>query len=274
MNTAEYRRRLQERSDRPLDAGEFRLWEIFYPENLTMRRHSHDLPFFSFVLEGGYVERHGRRARERSAGDFIVHTAQESHAVDFRDCLTRIFQVDLSQGWIEQNDRLAPAFDEPLEVRGGPLAWIATRLFREFERNDQFSALSIQGLILEMIAGVGRKQHKSRRESPKPKWLGTVEEMLRERFAEKIPLEEIAAEAGVHPVHLSREFRKHNGQTIGEFIRMVRIDSACRKLAETELDLASIGTHAGFYDQSHFTSNFKRLTGVTPGEYREILRSR
>lgn len=272
MNKSAYYKQLKERSETPLNLGEFQLWEIFYPEDLYMRKHSHGAPYFSFVLEGGYSEKLGSRVSVRQSGDLIVHTAQESHSVRFHDRLTRIFEIDLSDSWIGSNPELANAFGDRTEFRGGELGSIAARMYGEFLKNDPFSPLAIKGLVFELVAGTAREKSSETRRGSAPKWLTRVDEMLREGFADKILLEDIAEEAGVHPAHLSREFRRRTGCTVGERVRRLRIDEACRKLAETDLDLAAIGALVGFYDQSHFSANFKRLTGFTPGEYRSVLR--
>ena len=107
-----------------------------------------------------------------------------------------------------------------------------------------------------------------------PQWLETVKNILEQRFAEPYKLSEIAAEAGVHPVHLAREFRKHYGSTIGEYLRRVRIEYACRELMDSKVAVANIASAAGFADQSHFSRTFKRVCGTTPGRYRaSVVRS-
>ena len=101
-----------------------------------------------------------------------------------------------------------------------------------------------------------------------PQWLEKVRNILDQRFAEPFKLSEIAAEAGVHPVHLAREFRKHYGTSVGEYLRRVRIEYACRELMGSNAAVTNIAFAAGFADQSHFSRTFKRLCGTTPGRYR------
>jgi AraC family transcriptional regulator len=45
---------------------------------------------------------------------------------------------------------------------------------------------------------------------------------------------------------------------------------ACEELALPENDLATVALSAGFSDQSHFTRVFKNITGITPGNFRQI----
>ena len=72
----------------------------------------------------------------------------------------------------------------------------------------------------------------------------------------------------MHPVHLAREFRRFQRCTIGEYIRQLRIERACRQLHASDEPLATIASAVGFSDQSHFSRTFKRLIGMTPAGYR------
>jgi AraC family transcriptional regulator len=69
-------------------------------------------------------------------------------------------------------------------------------------------------------------------------------------------------------VHLAREFRRAFGASVGEYVRRLRIDYACRELAATGRSVTEIAFDAGFSSHSHFTAAFRRVTGTTPTRYR------
>ncbi len=108
---------------------------------------------------------------------------------------------------------------------------------------------------------------------PSP-WLLQARDLLHDRFSEDLSLSEVAAAVGVHPVHLARVFRKEYGCTLGDYIRKLRVEFACRKLANSETPLAQIALLSGYSDQSHFSNAFRRQMGMTPGEFRRTFRSR
>src|SRR5262245_46897365 len=96
--------------------------------------------------------------------------------------------------------------------------------------------------------------------------------MLHERCSETISLDDVAKEVDIHPVHLARQFRKFYGCTLGEYLRELRIQSACHKLSTLDMPLVDIALAAGFSHQAHFSRLFKRYTGMTPTEFRSLHR--
>jgi AraC family transcriptional regulator len=87
-----------------------------------------------------------------------------------------------------------------------------------------------------------------------------------------LPLAELARAVQVHPVHLSRTFRRRFHRTVADYVRSLRLDWSARQLATGEEPLCAIALRAGFADQSHFGRVFKQHTGMTPARYRRSLR--
>jgi AraC family transcriptional regulator len=154
------------------------------------------------------------------------------------------------------------------EYRGGPAVWLAGSLAQECRHPDAYTKLSVEGLVLELLAACGRAARNSDARV-RPGWLKRVEELLAERFSENLPLSQIASEARVSADHMSRTFRRWHGCSIGEYVRRSRVDFACRRLMSAgSVPLIDVALEAGFADQSHFTKVFKRQLGVTPGALR------
>jgi len=126
-------------------------------------------------------------------------------------------------------------------------------------------------LALELVAGVARHNN-SFAENGNGNWLKKVKDLLQERFREPVTLAEVAEFADVHPVSLARAFRRTYYCTVGEYVRKLRIEFACQKLTTSNEPLIEIAFAAGFSEQSHFCTTFKRVTGLTPSEYRSNSR--
>jgi AraC-like DNA-binding protein len=87
------------------------------------------------------------------------------------------------------------------------------------------------------------------------------------RFADDVPLSDLAAMAGLNRAHLVRAFRKALGTTPHAYQTDRRFRAARRMLASGESP-AEVALACGFCDQSHLNRVFKSRMGVTPGAYR------
>lgn len=249
------------------------LSESVYPANLRMPAHRHEPAYCGLVLNGGYAETVGRKTCHRKPLTIVFHPQGEAHAVAFHSAGARIFRVELSQGWHERTRAYAEIPDEPAEFQGGLLASLLLRLYNEYRNRDAWSPMAAEGLTLEIMAAVARCESKSA-DAQTPRWLEQAREILASRLSETLALADLAAEVGVHPVHLARAWRKRFNCTVGDFVRQLRVEMACAEIAGSDAPLCEIALAAGFYDQSHFCNTFKRFTGMTPAAYRAVLRAR
>lgn len=251
--------------------GDFTLWERHYPANFQTPRHAHDNALFCYVVRGGYTETYGSRTRSCQPSTFLFHAPGEMHAEHFHRSGGCSFIVEIENPWLDRVREHSRIINTSADFDGGMLTVLASRLYREFLELDEISPLVIEGLMFEMLGETSRSVA-----SPSalraPLWLERAREMLHDRFAEQITLAEIAQDVGVHPVHLSQVFHKHFNCTVGTYLRQRRIEYACHSLATTNLPLSQIALEAGFSDQSHLTRTFKRLLGLPPSQYRELLR--
>ena len=86
-------------------------------------------------------------------------------------------------------------------------------------------------------------------------------------------MEQRAAVARLSRYHFARQFKAATGLPPHQYVIMRRVERAKELLqAGTALSLAEVAAHVGFSDQSHFSQHFKRLVGVTPGQFRMSAR--
>ncbi len=81
-------------------------------------------------------------------------------------------------------------------------------------------------------------------------------------------LMDLAEVAGLSPYHFSRVFRAAMGQSPCQYVLEQRIIEAKRRLDQSEESIAAIAYDCGFGSQSHMTSVFTKLVGITPGKLR------
>ena len=93
-------------------------------------------------------------------------------------------------------------------------------------------------------------------------------EYISQNFSEDITLATVADHLHVNTSYLSTLFRQVTGMTFKEHLNRVRIEEAARLLSNTDYPVMEIAIACGYKDQSYFTKVFKKMTGLTPKQYR------
>jgi len=97
----------------------------------------------------------------------------------------------------------------------------------------------------------------------------TVVDHIFEHYHERINLDTLASLVFLSPRQFERRFRNLFHSSPGEFILKVRVDAAIRLLMESKFSVTEIAVRCGFYDNSHFTRQFKKKMGVSPVQFRK-----
>jgi AraC family transcriptional regulator len=244
------------------------LAELKHDRARRLPTHSHELAFFHLLLHGHYSETFGRRTAALKPFTTIFHPSGITHHDEIGAGGMRIFSVELQDEWLERLRECGVVPQSSVALPGSELSRLAVRLYREYQNLNRCSTLAIEGLVLEMLALVARPDRVPERRPPK--WLSTVEDLLKSSFQENLTIGEIAAQVSVNPTHLSRVFRQFHNQAISDYLHELRVEFACRQLADPDVALSAIAAASGFADQSHFTRVFKQCTGMTPGAFRAM----
>ena len=104
--------------------------------------------------------------------------------------------------------------------------------------------------------------------------LRAVVEFVEEHLDASLMLEQMAAVARLSPYHFARQFKAATGLPPHQYVIARRVERAKQLLhTDSDFSLAEVAASAGFSDQSQFSSHFKRLVGVTPGQFRMPART-
>ncbi len=247
-------------------AGPFRIDYTHYPHGLSMARHTHDAPHLSCLVGGSFAEGWGAKEFTRASGAAIFRRAGAEHSCRFDQSPVRVLRVRFAETWLARIEDLSSTASRSHVAHTPMTAALIQRLQHELGEDRPHASLVAEALVLELLAEALRADDVDARSAPA--WLGSVREQLQDDIADQPTLANLAAGVGVHPSHLARAFRKHYGCTVGEYARRLRIEFAMRRLRHSDDALTSIAQAAGFADQAHFTRQFRRITGATPGQYR------
>ena len=250
--------------------GEFFLTESAFPSRFTLPRHSHRYHCIYIVLKGSFIETQGSRSRRRQPLDVVLTPVDQPHEDRFGDSGGQCFIVEIPTRWTDHIRDYSAIFEDAAELSGDMLSWSMMRLYRESQNLDCFSPLVTEGILLEIVAIALRSREVAPRKPPA--WLNDAVDILHEESSESLTLSSVAKSVGVHPVYLASTFRKYYGCTLGEHVRRLRIERACRALGTSDAPITEVAVTAGFADHSHLCKTFKKLTGLTPAAYRALWR--
>jgi AraC family transcriptional regulator len=244
------------------------LSELRQPCARSVPRHEHELAYVTVVLGGEYLEGDRGKLDELRPFTAVFNPAGVRHATIIGPAGASFFTIELRAEYLRQLAIRLP--EQTTFDRGaGALLWPGLRLFSAF-KSQTADPLLLESNVLEILGAVADFEAP---ETAAPGWLPRVKERLHEGFREHIRISDLAREAGVHPVHLARVFRKFEKQAPGQYQQRLQVRAACKLLIDPEWPLATIAAECGFADQSHFTRVFRRLSGLPPAKFRRAARA-
>ncbi len=238
--------------------------ECTYERDSALPVHAHAHPQLTMVLRGGYVEQHGGTSMACEEGAIVFRPAGDAHADRFStegaSCLNLVFH-----GEEFRSSTMPPS--SPRRVMPSTSVY---RIRRELQAPDDLSPLVLDE-VASLLHATFVEQRGIRLDGHAPVWLEWIRELVQYAFDRAPSLEQLAATAGRHPVHVAKAFLRHYGSTVGEFIRQRRLEVACYRLATTDLPVSVIAQEAGFADHSHLARTMRRFLQIPPSEFRKAF---
>ena len=157
-------------------------------------------------------------------------------------------------------------------IKGGLDAEDALSLSDDYIKKCELlsDSLQIVNLQYHMVLDYTRRVERVRLGRNPSKLLMQVTNYVQHNLSKPMNVEEMAKDMFISRTHLAAKFKCETGFTLTEFILKEKIEEAKRLLRYSDKSLAIIGQYLGFSSQSHFAKVFKKHTGKTPREYREL----
>jgi len=135
---------------------------------------------------------------------------------------------------------------------GRDMAVLAAKVFAiEIEREDQLSFIIFQG----------QKDHDDDQ-------IRKAQEFIEHNFQEKITVDQIASRFAIGRRNLERRFKKATSNTVVEYIQRVKMEAAKMNLESSRENVNEVMYKVGYTDTKAFRNTFKRITGLSPLQYR------
>jgi len=156
-------------------------------------------------------------------------------------------------------------------IRGGLDAETAFSLSDDFiqkaELLDNLEALT--RLNARMVLEFARRVEDVRCGTSGSVFIRRAREYILTNLSEPITTAVLAKALGMNRTHLCERFVRETGMTVNTFVTAVKMDEAKRLLAVTKKSAVEIAEYLGYSSQSYFVKVFKKIHGVTPGEFRK-----
>lgn len=224
--------------------------------------HCHENPYFTYLLEGKLFESNKKQSYYLEPGSLLFHNWQDAHYNIKPPEFTRGFHIELNENWFLNYDIQVKDFEGSINIKNPLTKNLMNKVFIESKINDNYSNLSIEALLIDVFGTIKETQKISFK---KPDWVNRLQELLTEEQTD-YSLNYLSVILGIHPIHLSREFNRYFGTSLGDYIRLLKVNKAFYLIASNKISMTEICYQCGFYDQSHFISSFKRIYNTTPSK--------
>ena len=244
-------------------------------------RHSHDYYVVSLIAQGKQSFTHNGIRHITPPGGIILINPEEVHtgeAVDrsgfeLRSLYPTAAHMEMAAFELTGRHQSLPYFkevrvDNPL-IRNSILSLHQAML-------DDVSALEYESRFIwtlaQLIKHYAEPSHPEQRIWKEKRAIQQARLYIEKHFSRGVSLHELARYVGLSPYYFLRVFRAEVGMPPYAYLESVRISHA-QKLIETGRSLVETAAEVGFSSQSHMTNNFKKIIGVTPGQYARQLRA-
>ncbi|AHM68034.1 AraC-like DNA-binding protein/mannose-6-phosphate isomerase-like protein (cupin superfamily) [Paenibacillus jamilae] len=249
------------------------------------RPHVHDNYELYFLLQGERIYFMNGKVYTARKGDLIFILPHDLHSTASTQLEeTERILIHFSPTFLPQQDHDIldlPPYQQSALLRLPAREQVEVeRLFLQMNtecRNKQpLHDRCVQHLLLEMLILVHRSEAAERSElvssHPMHQKITEISSFIQDHFNEPLTLEQVAACFFISPAYLSRIFLKLTGFHFSEYIRVVRVRAAQTRLRTTKDKIQHIAEDVGFGHASHFNKIFKKITGLSPLQYRKQVR--
>ncbi|HAV13403.1 MAG TPA: AraC family transcriptional regulator [Opitutae bacterium] len=144
-------------------------------------------------------------------------------------------------------------------------AYFQTKVFDEGQYGAMLRLLST---FAEHLATISNSIE-TEAAAEEPKLVSNAKRYIKQRYSEKISLDEAAHAVNASTRHFCKVFKEATGITFTDYLARVRVEKAKNMLQNPHLRVSEIAFETGFESISQFNRSFKRVTGKTPTQFRD-----
>ncbi|MBC2845096.1 AraC family transcriptional regulator [Winogradskyella flava] len=233
-------------------------------EQSTPYWHCHEKLNISFVFQGGKAETKKKQSYAKNGGSIFFYHSGELHRWIAPNPISKSINVEIEADFLKKyhlnEDDIKQSIHNNIDSKA-----LLLKMQKEMQINDETSATAIQTLLFELVSFSNTKSDKR-----EPRWVNLLRELLNDNWNKQLRLNDMAKIVGVHPVTISKYFRRYFSCTLGAYQRKLKTNRSIDLIKNSQLSLSEIAYACGFADQSHFIRSFKQQTNFLPKDFRRF----
>ena len=237
-----------------------------YHDRFEIPAHIHEYSEFLYVIEGEMTMQLRGETLRVPAGHLAFSLPHEIHAYTDATpcrCLCAVFSNDFIPLFFRRLGEGVPQ-SPVVDMRDH------ADLLQALQQTDFEDALRLTGILNLLYAAFLEKTPVVSRPREGASLYRSAIAYMTEHFAEDISLSDVAAALGYHEKYLSTALHSLTGMNFCMFLASYRVDHAkqiFRSPRGREMSISQVAMEVGFSSINTFNRSFKKLTGITPGEY-------
>ena len=250
--------------------------ELLHASNVTHNYppHIHEQQCVVIVRQGSETTTIRGQVHTSLPGTIFIVNPEEIHSSVSVEAEYQVFKIQAAEfqriaSEVLRSESGQPCFRD-FEIHDAHMFRALVALYDTLEQSN--SMLQKESQFISAISRLierhnkGKSSNRDSRYSSEEKKVDLVREYLKASYAENVSLEHLTLLTSLGRFSLLRAFANRVGVPPHEFQTQIRIAHA-RELIRQGCSLSEAALRTGFCDQSHLSRHFKRIVGMTPGEY-------
>ncbi len=235
---------------------------VNYTQPVSEEWHSHEDIHLSLILQGGNLESRKKEDRQVTPGKIMAYNQGEVHRNRFTAFPSKNLNLELENDFFSDNhlsfQQLNSSNTQQIDAYLNLI-----KIYKELYIDDLYTQDSIKTSLTSLFTSTSISLYK-------PTWVNQLKEIVEDRWNEFISLDELSKTLNVHPVTISKYFKKYYQGSLGDYMRKVKVQRAINYLYHTKMSITQIAYASGFSDHSHMTRVFKLYLGCSPKEIKKF----
>ena len=254
---------------------------IFHQPHNSMGNHSYNVRIYDsvdcdlhfhknyeiiYVISGKAICSVNGKTKTLEAGEFALCLSNEIHSIK-SDGESKIWIGVFSEDFIYEfakRQRGKSGTDFSFKCSENLMRYLSENLIKE-ELSDVFVIKScLYALCSEYLKQIPLEEANGKKASI----MGAVVEYVEKNYKKTISLATLAESLGYEYCYFSKIFHRLYAMRFNDYVNIYRFNEACTMLTESDLSITEISYESGFQSIRSFNHTFKRLSGVTPSQWR------